>query len=128
MARQLFSTGSRFEEIASYSRAVVDGEWIFVSGCTGYDYPADTVCDDIVEQTHQTFRNIEKALGRAGGSLAGVVRTRVIISEQRYCEDVWPILGEYFRAVRPANTIWIAPLADPRIKVEIEVTALKRDG
>jgi enamine deaminase RidA (YjgF/YER057c/UK114 family) len=128
MARQLISTGSKFEEMAGYSRAVVDGEWIFVSGCTGYDYAADTIADDVTEQTHQTFRNVEDALGRAGAALVDVVRARIIISEQRYFADVWPILGEYFRDIRPANTTWIAALADPRMKVEIEVTALKRDA
>ena len=80
--RRLISTGSTFEELAGYSRAVVDGAWVFVSGCTGFDYAAGTISDDVVEQTHQTFRNIEWALAEAGASLADVVRVRLFLDSR----------------------------------------------
>ncbi len=124
--RRLISSGSSFEELAGYSRAVVDGEWVFVSGCTGFDYAAGTIPDDVVEQTHQTFRNIEWALAEAGASLADVVRVRLFLDSRDDFPKVAPVLGAYFRDVRPANTSVIAPLVDARMKVEIEVTARKR--
>ncbi len=124
--RRLISTGSSFEELAGYSRAVVDGEWVFVSGCTGFDYAAGTISDDVVEQTRQTFRNIESALAKARASLADVVRVRVFLDSRDDFTKVAPVLGAYFRDIRPANTTVIAPLVDARMKVEIEVTARKR--
>ncbi len=124
--RRLISTGSSFEELAGYSRAVVDGEWVFVSGCTGFDYAAGTIADDVVEQTRQTFRNIESALAKARASVADVVRVRVFLDSRDDFTKVAPVLGAYFRDIRPANTTVIAPLVDARMKVEIEVTARKR--
>ncbi|MCH9020267.1 MAG: RidA family protein [Proteobacteria bacterium] len=124
--RRLISSGSSFEELAGYSRAVVDGEWVFVSGCTGFDYAAGTISDDVVEQTHQTFRNIESALAEAGASLADVVRVRVFLDSRDDFPQVAPVLGELFGDIRPANTTVIAPLVDARMKVEIEVTARTR--
>ncbi len=124
--RRLISTGSSFEELAGYSRAVVDGAWVFVSGCTGFDYAAGTIADDVVEQTRQTFRNIESALAKARASLADVVRVRVFLDSRDDFTKVAPVLGAYFRDIRPANTAVIAPLVDARMKVEIEVTARKR--
>jgi enamine deaminase RidA (YjgF/YER057c/UK114 family) len=121
--RRLISSGSRFEEAAGYSRAVVDGEWVFVSGTTGFDYRAGTIADDVVEQTEQTLRNIERALAEAGASLKDVVRIRVFLAEARFYDRVAPILGRVFRDVLPANTTVVAPLVDPRMKVEIEATA-----
>lgn len=121
--RRLISSGSRFEELAGYSRAVVDGEWVFVSGTTGFDYRTGTIAADVVAQTEQTFRNIERALAEAGASLEDVVRVRVFLAEARLFERVAPVLGRVFRDVRPANTTVVAPLIDPRMKVEIEVTA-----
>ena len=126
--RKLISSGSHFEKLAGYSRAVVDGDWVFVSGSTGMDYAAGTISDDVAEQTHQTFRNINAALAEAGATLADVVRVRVFVAERGDFEIVAPILGEYFGDIRPANTTAIAPLVDARMKVEIEVTAHKRDG
>ena len=117
-ARKLISSGSHFEKLAGYSRAVVDGDWVFVSGSTGMDYAAGTISDDVAEQTHQTFRNINAALAEAGATLADVVRVRVFVAER----------GEYFGDIRPANTTAIASLVDARMKVEIEVTAHKRGG
>ncbi len=121
--RRLISTGSSFEELAGYSRAVVDGDWVFVSGTTGFDYASGDIADDVVEQTHQTFRNVEAALAEAGCGLADVVRVRVFIAAREDFARVAPILGTYFRDIRPANTTVVAALVDERMKVEIEVTA-----
>ena len=123
--RQLVSSGSRFEELAGYSRAVIDGEWVFVSGTTGFDYAAGTISGDVAEQTEQTFRNIAWALAEAGSSLDDVVRVRVFLAAADLFDQVAPVLGRYLADVRPANTTVIAPLIDPRMKVEIEVTARK---
>ncbi|MEE8274571.1 MAG: RidA family protein [Alphaproteobacteria bacterium] len=125
MTRKLISSGSEFEELAGYSRAVVDGAWVFVSGTTGFDYAAGTISDDVVEQTEQTFRNIESALTEAGASLADIVRIRIFVVDRADFEKIVPIIGRHCRAARPANTTVIAPLVDPRMKVEIEVTARK---
>ncbi len=124
--RRLISSGSRFEDIAGYSRAVVDGEWVMVSGCTGFDYATGDIADDVVEQTHQTFRNIEAALADAGVGLGDVVRVRVFLAARDDFARVAPLLGHYFGDARPANTTVIAALVDERMKVEIEVTARAR--
>ncbi len=97
-----------------------------VSGCTGFDYATGDIADDVVEQTHQTFRNIEAALAEAGVGLGDVVRVRVFLAARDDFELMAPILGHYLRDVRPANTTVIAALVDERMKVEIEVTARKR--
>ena len=125
-ARRLISSGSTFEALVGYSRAVVDGDWVFVSGCTGFDYAAGTISDDVTEQTHQTFRNIEWALGEAGASLSDVVRVRVYLDSRDDFAVVGEVQGSYLRDIRPANTTVIAPLIDARMKVEIEVTAHRR--
>ncbi|WP_431855428.1 RidA family protein [Azospirillum sp.] len=127
MSRTLISSGSEFEKVAGYSRAVVDGKWVFVSGTTGFDYAAGTISDDVVEQTHQTFRNIKAALERAGAGFANVVRVRVYLCDSQDFPRVAPVLGEYLGDVRPANTTVVCQLIDPRMKIEIEVTA-KRDA
>lgn len=106
-----------------YSRAVVDGEWIFVSGTTGFDYAAMTIAPGIVEQTDQTFRNIEAALRQAGATLRDIVRVRYILPDAADFPATWPVLRQYLGAVRPAATMIQAGLADPRMKIEIEVTA-----
>lgn len=123
MTKRLISQGSSFEEIAGYSRAVVDGDWVFVSGTTGFDYAAGTISDDVVEQTEQTFANIAWALGEAGAGMADLVRVRIFLADQADFEQVVPVIGKHCRAARPANTTVIAPLVDPRMKIEIEVTA-----
>jgi enamine deaminase RidA (YjgF/YER057c/UK114 family) len=129
VSRRRISSGSPFEALAGYSRAIVDGEWVFVSGTTGFDYASGAIADDVAEQTRQTFRNIETALADAGATLADVVRVRIFLAAREDFERVAPIVGEHFRDVRPANTTVIAPLVDPRMRVEIEVTARKRgDG
>lgn len=124
--RRLISSGSPFEAVAGYSRAVVDGDFIFVSGTTGYDYAAMNLPDSLVDQTHGCFRNIASALAEAGGSLADVVRVRYIITNPDYAAAVMPIFGQYFGTVRPAATLIVAGLLQPEMKIEIEVTARRR--
>ena len=125
MARRLISSGSTFERDMGYSRAVVDGEWVFVSGTTGFDYQTMIIADDVALQAEQCFRNIEKALSEAGSGLSDVVRVRYILPDAADFEPCWPILRKYFGAVRPAATMIEAGLSDPRMKIEIEVTARK---
>ena len=121
--RRLISSGSPFETEAGYSRAVVDGEWIFVAGTTGFDYAQMTIVDDPAEQARQAFRNIEKALGEAGGGLADVVRVKYYVPDAADWPAIMPVLGEAFGSIRPAATALICGLVDPRMKIEIEVTA-----
>ncbi len=128
MARRLISSGSRFEALAGYSRAVVDGEWVFVSGTTGYDYPAGTISPDLAAQTRQCFRNLEAVLGEAGATLADVVRVRYYLTRQADFEVVAPIFGEVFGDVRPAATAVVCALVDPAMRIEIEVTARRPEG
>jgi enamine deaminase RidA (YjgF/YER057c/UK114 family) len=126
MTRQLISSGSRFEEDIGYSRAVVDGEWVFVSGTTGFDYASMSISDDVVEQTEQCLRNITAALERADATLADVVRVTYMLPDAAQFPRCWPVLRHHFGTVRPAATMLSAGLADPRMKIEIEVTARKR--
>jgi reactive intermediate/imine deaminase len=119
----LISSGSAFEKLAGYSRAVVDGKWIFVSGTTGFDYSTMTIKDDLLEQTHQCFRNIQAVLKDADSSLDDVVRVHYYLSDQAYFEQAAPIFGQYLGKARPAATALICQLIQPRIKIEIEVTA-----
>jgi enamine deaminase RidA (YjgF/YER057c/UK114 family) len=123
MTRQLISSGSLFEGDIGYSRAVVDGEWIFVSGTTGFNYSAMTISDNVTDQAEQALRNIGDALHEAGSSYADVVRVRYILAQASDFEDCWPILKNYFAEVRPAATMIVAGLFDTRMKIEIEVTA-----
>ena len=123
--RRLISSGSTFERDMGYSRAVVDGEWVFVSGTTGFDYAAMTISDDVVAQAEQCFRNIEKALAEAGARCADIVRVRYILPRVEDFEPCWPVLRKYLGEVRPAATMISAGLSDPRMKIEIEVTARK---
>lgn len=127
MTRRLISSGSAFEKTAGYSRAVVDGAWIFVSGTTGFDYARMSISDDVVEQTHQTFRNIQAALEQAGSGLKDVVRARYIIVDPADWPKVAPVFGQYFGEIRPASTAIISGLVDPKMKIEIEVTAKKQE-
>lgn len=123
MVRRLISSGSPFETGIGYSRAVVDGEWVFVSGTTGFDYDAMTISPDVREQAEQTMRNIGRALAEAGSSFADVVRVRYILPDAADFEPCWPVLRRYFGEVRPAATMIAAGLSDPRMKIEIEATA-----
>jgi len=124
MIRKLISSGSPFEAKMGYSRAVVVGEWVFVSGTTGFDYSNMTISDSVSEQADQCFKNIEYALRQANASLADVVRVHYILPVADDFEPCWPVLQRYFGDIRPAATMFVAGLADPRMKIEIEVTAL----
>jgi len=126
MARRLISSGSSFEAEFGYSRAVVEGDWVFVAGTTGYDYDKMELPDDVAAQCEQTFRNIIKALEDAGASLDDVVRVVYILPERDDWAKCTPITGRYFANVRPAATMLVAGLLDPRMKIEIEVTAKRR--
>ena len=125
MTRKLISSGSTFEQQIGYSRAVVAGDWVLVSGTTGFDYATMSIPDDLLQQTEQCLQNIESALREAGSSLKDVVRVTYILPDPGLFERCWPVLRRYFGDVRPAATMIAAGLADPRIKIEIEVTALK---
>ena len=128
MTRRLISSGSVFEKQVGYSRAVVEDDWVFVSGTTGFDYQAMTISDDLAEQVHQTFRNIEKALHEAGASLVDVVRVHYIVPKAKDWPEIAPLLGRYFGEIRPANTVFFAGLVDSRMRIEIEVTAKRRSS
>ena len=117
------SSGSTFEEQIGYSRAVVDGDWIFVSGTTGFDYATMTIADDVVAQAEQCLANIDAALGEAGATSADVVRVRYLLPDRTDFESCWPVLRGYFDNVRPAATMIECGLSDPRMRIEIEVTA-----
>lgn len=126
MTRQLISSGSSFEAQIGYSRAVVAGEWVFVSGTTGFDYSTMTIADNLLEQTEQCLKNIEAALRQADSSMQDVVRVTYVLPQGAEFEQCWPVLRKYFGDVRPAAMMISAGLADPRMKIEIEVTALKQ--
>lgn len=125
MKRTLISSGSPFERDIGYSRAVAQGDWVFVSGTTGFDYANMTIADGIEEQTEQCLRNIEAALKQAGATLKDVVRVTYVLPDAAAFPKTWPVLRKYFDAVRPASMMISAGLADPRMRIEIEVTALK---
>jgi enamine deaminase RidA (YjgF/YER057c/UK114 family) len=124
--RKYISSGSTFEAEIGYSRAVVDGDWIFVSGTTGFDYETMSISDSIEEQTEQCFKNILHALAQADAGLRDVVRVRYIVPVAADFERTWPVLRKYFGEIRPAATMIAAGLADPRMKIEIEITAKRQ--
>jgi enamine deaminase RidA (YjgF/YER057c/UK114 family) len=126
MSRKLISSGSDFEKVAGYSRAVVDERWVFVSGTSGFDYAKGTISDDVVEQTDQAFRNLGAALEQAGASFADVVRVRAYLVNAADFQAVAPVFGRYLGESRPANTTIACQLVDPRMKIEIEITALRK--
>lgn len=126
--RRLISTDSPFEKAGGYSRAVVQGPWIFISGTTGYDYASMILPDSMEEQAENCFRTIAGVLEEAGGNLADVVRVTYYVSDPGYAERMFPIAGRYFGEIRPAATLIVAGLLEPDMKIEIEVTALKREG
>jgi enamine deaminase RidA (YjgF/YER057c/UK114 family) len=121
--RRLITSGSPFEADIAYSRAVVQGDWIFVSGVTGFDYASMQISDSLLEQTEQCFRNIEAALQQAGAGLADVVRVMYIVPQAERFPECWPVLRKYFGDVRPAATMICARLMDERMQIEIQVTA-----
>ncbi|SRR5579871_295735 len=124
--RRLISSGSTFERDAAYSRAVVDGDWIFVAGTTGFDYSTMRIKDGIVAQAEQCFRNIEAALKQADATLDDVVRVHYIVPVASEFEACWPVLRKYLGEARPAATMIQAGLLEPRMRIEIEVTARRR--
>jgi enamine deaminase RidA (YjgF/YER057c/UK114 family) len=126
MKRMLIGSGSTFEQEIAYSRAVVQGDWVFVSGTTGFDYAMMTIAEGIAAQAEQCLKNIESALRQAGSSLADVVRVTYVVPDGGEFAACWPVLRKYFGDVRPAATMISARLMDPRMRIEIEVTALKQ--
>ena len=125
MTRKLISTGSPFETLAGYSRAVVQGDWCFVSGTTGYDYETMTMPETVEEQARNIFATIAKTLDDAGFALSHVVRATYIVTDVAYKDDVFKVTGEMFGDIRPAATMMVAGLIQPEMKVEIEVTAFR---
>jgi len=119
----LISSSSTFEKELAYSRALVDGEWIFISGTTGFNYADMTISDNIIEQTEQCFKNIIAALETGGGKLQDTVRIMYIVPKASEFKKCWPVLRKYLGDIRPAATMISAGLADPRMKIEIQVTA-----
>ncbi len=126
MKRQLFSSGSIFEEKIAYSRAVAQGQFVFVSGTTGFNYETMTIEDDVAAQAEQCLKNIDLALQKAGSCLADVVRVTYVLPNAEDFESCWPVLNKYFGSVRPAAMMISAKLLDSRMKIEIEVTAMRQ--
>jgi len=126
MTRRLISSGSQFEQDIGYSRAVVDGEWVFVSGTTGFNYESMTISDNLLEQCEQSLKNIQSALRQAGADFKDIVRVTYMLPKAERFPDCWPVLRKYFGSIRPAATMICAGLADPRMQIEIEVTARMR--
>jgi enamine deaminase RidA (YjgF/YER057c/UK114 family) len=126
MTRRLISSGSSFEREIGYSSAVADDGWVFVSGTTGFDYSTMTISENLLEQTEQCLQNIQAALTEAGADFSDVVRVTYVLPDAAEFPECWPVLRKYFGDVRPAAMMISAGLADPRMKIEIEVTARKR--
>src|SRR3954454_10284249 len=126
--RRLISTRSTLEERIGYSRAVVDGNWIFVSGCTGFDYSTMRLADGVVAQAEQAMQNVDAALREAGSSMADVVRVHYLLPDRADFEPCGPTLQRWFGEVRPAATMIMCELLDPEMRIEIEVTARTRAG
>ncbi len=124
--RKLISTGSPFEKAAGYSRAVVQGDWCFVAGTTGYDYATMTMPESVEDQTRNCLATIGKALADGGFGFEDVVRAHYYVTDAAYVDRVFPILGETFAEIRPAATMIVCGLNKPEMKIEIEVTALRR--
>ena len=123
MTRRLVSTGSPFEATAGYSRAVVSGEWCFVSGTTGYDYATMTMPEGAAAQTRQALATIRASLEEAGFAMEDVVRARYVVADRAHVAEVFEALGEAFSAIRPAATMTLGALIEPAMLVEIDVTA-----
>ncbi len=123
MSRRLISSGSPFEAEIGYSRAVVADGWVFVAGTTGFDYATMEISQEVAAQAEQTFRNIDAALRQAGATMADVVRVHYILPDAAFWEACWPVTRTWLGEARPAATMIVAGLQDPRMKIEIEVTA-----
>jgi enamine deaminase RidA (YjgF/YER057c/UK114 family) len=128
MTRRLISSGSTFEQEIGYSRAVVEGDWVFVSGTTGFDYSKMAISDDLLEQAEQCYRNIRAALDEAGASMRDIVRVTYILPDAADFPKCWPIFRKYLGDVRPAAMMLAAGLSDPRMRIEIQVTARRGSG
>jgi enamine deaminase RidA (YjgF/YER057c/UK114 family) len=127
-ARRLISSGSTLEDLIGFSRAVVDGAWVHVSGCSGYDYATMTMAEGVIAQAEQALANVGAALTEAGASFADVVRVRYLLPDAADFEACWPVLRRYFGEVRPAATMTACGLLDPAMLIEIEVTAHLRSA
>ena len=123
MSRQLISSDSEFESKIGYSRAVVEDDFVFVSGTTGYDYTTMTISRNVIEQADQCLKNIEQVLKSAGSDLSGIVRIRYILPHEADFEPCWPVFQKHLGCVLPAATMFEAGLLDEKMKVEIDVTA-----
>lgn len=123
MTRKLISSGSEFEAQIGYSRAVVDGDYVFVSGTTGYDYAAGKISEDVTKQADQCFANIAQALREAGAAVTDIVRVTYILPDRQDFRPCWPVLQKWLGEVRPAATMFEARLLDDAMKIEIQVTA-----
>jgi enamine deaminase RidA (YjgF/YER057c/UK114 family) len=128
MTRRLISTGSPFEKTAGYSRALAQGDWCFVSGTTGYDYASMTMPESVEDQARNCLATIGKALKEAGFELADIVRAHYYITDAAFADVVFPIFGQTFGDIRPAASMIVCQLIRPEMKIEIEVTALRRPG
>lgn len=128
MSKKLISTDSTFETEIGYSRAVVKDHWVFVSGTTGYNYKTMTISENIIEQTEQCFINIKETLEKAEASLSDIVRITYILPDANEFEECWPILKKYLGNIKPAATMFSAGLADKKMKIEVQVTALKANN
>lgn len=124
-ARRLISTGSPFEATMGYSRAVVQGDWCFLSGVTGYDYATMSMPDDIADQARNCFETIKSVLGDAGFAMTDIARVQYTVIDADIVDAAVPVLGEYLGTIKPAATMVIAGLIKPEMKIEIEVTAFK---
>lgn len=122
MTRRLISSGSKFESEIGYSRAVVEGDWIFLSGTTGFDYATMEISEDVAAQADQALLNTKAAMEKAGFGLEHVVRVHYILSNASDFESCCPVFKKHFGDIRPAATTFAASLVDPRIKIEVEVT------
>ena len=125
MTRKTIYSGTKFEDLAGYSRAILDGRWIFVSGTSGHNAKTGAISDDVQEQTQESLRTIEAALKEAGSGFEDIVRMRVFVAERDYVMPVSAVLKENFDKIRPTNTTVVSVLADESMKVELEVTALR---
>lgn len=124
-ARKLISSGSDFEKVMGYSRAVVQGDWCFVSGTTGYDYATMTMPESVADQARNCFKTISAVLEGEGFSLSDAVRVQYTIKDAALVDDVVPALGEFLSDIRPAATMVVSDLIKPEMKIEIEVTAFR---
>jgi enamine deaminase RidA (YjgF/YER057c/UK114 family) len=123
MGRKLLSSGSRFEQEVGYSRAVVDGDYVFVSGTTGYDYQSMSIDDSVVVQADQCFVNIQQILKEAGGTVKDIVRVSYILPNRDDFESCWPVFQKWLGDIRPAATMFEARLFKDEMKIEVQVTA-----